>query len=137
MDKKKILIIDDEQYLSEAIKMNLEDTDKFIVETQTDGKKILEFVDDFSPDLIILDMVMPGISGIQVQEILKNSETARDIPVIFLTGTARKEDPKGQGVIIDGRYTIAKPIQADQMADVLINYLNANPNLGKKKYMDW
>ena len=64
-NKKKILIADDEPDILEILKFNLE-ADGFVVETAKDGNSAIEKAKSFLPDLIILDIMMPGKNGIEV-----------------------------------------------------------------------
>lgn len=86
-----ILIVDDEpanlNLLNELLK------DDYKVMAAKDGHKgIMIAQSSPSPDLILLDIIMPGIDGYDVLDILKNDETTRNIPVIFVTSQAAEED---------------------------------------------
>ncbi|MFA5008317.1 MAG: response regulator [Candidatus Omnitrophota bacterium] len=89
MNKIKILIIDDEEDFCKLVKMNLELNINFSVETAIEGKKGLELAKKFKPDVIILDIMMPKMSGFEVLEKLKKDTSTITIPVIMLTA---KED---------------------------------------------
>jgi DNA-binding response OmpR family regulator len=71
MSKKRILIIDDEENFCKLVKMNLELDVDFTVETATEGKKGIELAKKFKPDIIILDIMMPKMSGFEVLEKIK------------------------------------------------------------------
>lgn len=81
---KKILIVDDEKDLVEMLKMRLEANDYEII-TAYNGEEGLEKAELCRPDLILLDIMMPGISGFEVLRRLKDNAWAKDIPVIMLT----------------------------------------------------
>lgn len=86
MDKKKILIIDDEEDFNYFIKTNLERKGDLEVITATSGEEGLKAVLDCRPDLILLDIIMPQMDGFEVLRRLKSTQSdIMDIPVIMLT----------------------------------------------------
>jgi len=88
--EKKILIIDDEEDFCYFVKKNLEAISNFEVITATKGKKGIQIARKKKPDLILLDIMMPGIDGLEVLKRLKKNENTQNIPVIMLT--AKDED---------------------------------------------
>jgi DNA-binding response OmpR family regulator len=78
---EKILVVDDEQSICDLIKLDLE-FEGFVVETAYDGREALEKVESFNPDLIILDVMLPYISGF---ELCKKINEKHNIPIILLT----------------------------------------------------
>jgi serine phosphatase RsbU (regulator of sigma subunit) len=90
-EKKTVLVVDDAPANIQVVNSILKDTYK--VRIATNGAKALELVNvDPPPDLILLDIVMPGIDGYEVCTRLKNDPGTKDIPVIFLTGQTETED---------------------------------------------
>ena len=88
--EKKILIIDDEEDFCYFVKKNLEAISNFEIITATRGRKGIQLARKKKPDLILLDIMMPGIDGLEVLKRLKKSEKTQNIPVIMLT--AKDED---------------------------------------------
>lgn len=86
---KKILIVDDSPLVLRNIKSLLDV--KYRVVLATSGKQALIMVDKEQPDLILLDYEMPGMDGKDTFEALKEKENAKDIPVVFLSAVAKKE----------------------------------------------
>lgn len=86
-----ILIVDDVpknlQVLGTILKKK-----NYKVSALNNGKQAIEMVNKINPDLILLDIMMPDMNGFEVCEILKNSDTTKDIPVIFLTAKSDDED---------------------------------------------
>jgi DNA-binding response OmpR family regulator len=78
---EKVLVVDDEQAICELIKLDLE-FEGYLVETAFDGREALEKVESFDPDLIILDVMLPHISG---YELCKRINEKHNIPIILLT----------------------------------------------------
>ena len=88
--KKKILITDDEEDLCEILKFNLE-TSGFQVETANNADEMLrKKLSGF--DLFLLDIMMPGLSGLELAKQLKTNELTKSIPIIFITAKDTLED---------------------------------------------
>jgi putative two-component system response regulator len=88
--KKSILVIDDEPDAIEFVRAVLSNLGKFIIIAAKDGEEGIELVKKHLPDLIILDIMMPGQSGFDVFYSLRNDKLTKDIPVVMLTGVADK-----------------------------------------------
>jgi len=104
--KNEILIVDDDKanlmYLN-----NLLSADSTL-HMAKDGRQALKWVGEFIPDLILLDITMPGINGYEVLAELKKSERTRNIPVIFITGLSAREDEM-KGLELGADDYICKP----------------------------
>lgn len=87
----RILLVDDDDDLRKILSFLLQKRG-FITEEARDGKEGLEKIPSLKPDIIILDIVMPHIDGIQTCRILKGTPATQGIPIIFLS--AQKEDAK-------------------------------------------
>lgn len=90
MTKKKILIIDDETDFCKLVKRNLELISDYEVSIAGDGKKGFKSAKEFKPHLILLDIMMPGIDGLEVLKKLKSDSETTSSVVIMLT--ARGDD---------------------------------------------
>jgi len=88
---KTILIIEDERDLLDLVAFNLE-REGYRVLTALDGKDGLETARTRSPDLVILDLMLPGIMGTDICRVLKNSEKTANIPIIMLTAKGEEID---------------------------------------------
>lgn len=88
---KTILVIEDERDLLDLVAFNLE-REGYRVLTALDGKDGLETARTRSPDLIILDLMLPGIMGTDICRILKNSDKTANIPIIMLTAKGEEID---------------------------------------------
>ena len=89
MKNYKILVVDDEVDILDLLEYNLK-KENFIVKTAQDGKEALAVAKDFLPDLIILDVMMPEIDGIETCRLLRENTTYDNTIIVFLT--ARGED---------------------------------------------
>ena len=88
MKSKKILIVDDEEDILEFLSYNLSKED-YKIETATNGSNAITLAQDFAPDLIILDIMMPGMDGIEVCTTLRENPELNNTLIVFLT--ARNE----------------------------------------------
>ena len=93
MDKKAytILIIEDEPDISELIEYSLTQSGYSII-VSDNGEKGIEFARKHSPDLILLDLMLPGINGIDVCRVLKNDKDTSEVSIIMLTALGQEED---------------------------------------------
>ena len=82
-----ILLIDDEEHIRTLYSMRLEKVAGFKVDTASDGKEALSKISQSKPDTIILDIIMPEMSGSDVLEAIKSDKKYNKIPVLMLTGT--------------------------------------------------
>src|SRR5262245_60692559 len=89
--KQKILIVDDEPDALELVKVNLTNAG-FFVATAEDGDEALKKARSLSPDLILLDVMLPQADGLEVCKILRRDDATRDIPIIMLTARAAEID---------------------------------------------
>ena len=86
---KRILLVDDEKDILEFLSYNLT-KEGFIVKTCLNGSSAIKVIDEFQPNLIVLDVMMPGMDGIETCEIIRANSNYDDIIIAFLT--ARSED---------------------------------------------
>ncbi len=105
----KILIVDDDEDIRELVKYNLE-KEGYLVQIAVDGLDCLNKIKINKPDLILLDVMMPEMDGIEVCENLKSDESLNDILICFLT--ARSEDySQIAGLEAGGDDYVTKPIK--------------------------
>lgn len=121
--KKKILLIDDEPFITSLMAMNLEDSGRYEVREQNDSLKALETIMDFVPDLVVLDVMMPDLDGADIIYRLKNDARLKQIAVVFHTATVREAELNANGGIISGFPFLAKPATTDQMIAFIEKHL--------------
>ena len=88
---KKILAVDDERHIVRLVQVNLEKHGYEVV-TAYDGKEALAKIESENPDLVVLDVMMPFMDGIEVLQTLRKNPATRDLPVIMLTAKAQDAD---------------------------------------------
>ncbi|NCQ54559.1 response regulator [Candidatus Saccharibacteria bacterium] len=89
----KIAIIEDDSVISQMYRMKFE-ADGFDVQLANNGKRGVELVEAFLPDIILLDLQMPEMDGAEALEIIRGHEWGKNIPVIILTNLGEEESPK-------------------------------------------
>jgi len=109
---KKILVIDDEPAIAQLIKINLE-ADGYEVDTALDGMEGIEKAKASPPDVITLDVLMPGMNGFQVMELLKKNPGTADIPVIFISIVEGPQ--KDRGFHLGAVDFLTKPIEYGEL----------------------
>jgi len=91
MPKEKILVVDDEEDILELVKYNLE-REGFQITCAESGEKALKSTRHERPDLIVLDLMLPGIDGLEVARQLKQDQKTAGIPVVMLTAKGEEAD---------------------------------------------
>lgn len=123
MERKKILIIDDNNEICELIKEYLETIDDFEVKTETNSSLALAAIHAFKPDMIFLDIVMPETEGPEISRKLSWDNDTKDIPVIFLSGIVTDHDIKKRDGYLEGRPCLAKPITLKKLLACIQRHL--------------
>ncbi len=90
--KRRILIIDDETAFTRLLKMYLEEAGSYEVKTENDARESLRSAQEFRPDLILLDVLMPHLSGGDVAAQFKADPQLQRVPIVFLTAAVSKDE---------------------------------------------
>jgi len=117
----RVLVIDDEAPIRLLCRVNLEAAGMETIEAE-DGPSGLEAARSERPDVILLDVMMPGMDGWQVLEELLDDERTNDIPIIFLTARAEVRD-QARGLELGGVDYITKPFSPVDLAPLVENLL--------------
>lgn len=111
--KKKVLVVDDEEHIVNLVKLTLESD--FEVFGAYSGKEALENAKKHSPDLILLDIMMPEMDGYEVMRAMRKDDDLKKIPVIFLTAKGEWND-KMKALALGGSADyITKPFEPDDL----------------------
>jgi two-component system, OmpR family, alkaline phosphatase synthesis response regulator PhoP len=113
----KVLVIDDEAPIRLLCRVNLEAEGMNVIEA-ADGPSGLDKARDESPDVILLDVMMPGLDGWRVAEQLLDDERTVRIPIIFLTARAEFRD-RARGLDIGGIDYVTKPFNPLELAPLV------------------
>lgn len=114
---KVIVVVDDNPANLKLLKMLLS-KEGYDVRTATDGPEVLPLVERVRPDLILMDIHLPTLDGLEVTRRLKANDTTREIPVLAVTAYAMKgDDEKAMAAGCDGYIT--KPIQMNELLEAV------------------
>jgi DNA-binding response OmpR family regulator len=117
----RVLVIDDEPPIRLLCRVNLEAADMEVLEAEN-GPAGLAAARSERPDVILLDVMMPGMDGWQVLEQLLNDERTRDVPIVFLTARAELRD-QARGLELGGVDYITKPFNPTELAPLVEDLL--------------
>ena len=121
--KQKVLIVEDETSMREMLSILLEDNG-FEVLSSSNGFEGLNLVKKKRPDIIILDIVMPGMSGYMVAKNIQSDPETRNIPIILLTATA---NVAGNIMLeMPTRYRLRKPFNPDDLLNTIHSIVKQN-----------
>lgn len=112
----KILYAEDELDIQEVVKIALEDLGGFKLKVCSSGEEALQELESFKPELILMDVMMPGMDGPTTMKAIKEKPEGKNIPVIFMTAKAQMveiEELKNLGAID----VIVKPFEPMTLAD--------------------
>lgn len=105
-----IMVVDDSPFASKQIKDIVEDNGYEVIGYAKDGEEAIEFYKELKPDIVILDIIMPGFNGLETAEILKKQDPAVKILMLSsLCDAGTMEEVKSIGV----KHLIPKPLEAD------------------------
>lgn len=92
-EKKKILIVEDDSFVMDIYRTKLEQ-EGFEIETASNGMEALKKMEEekLIPDLILLDIVMPYVDGLEVLRKVRKTDSVKNVPVILLTNLSQKEE---------------------------------------------
>jgi CheY-like chemotaxis protein len=115
--KRRILIVDDESGLVRLMKLILEKTDRYQVHGETDASVALETAIRFQPDLILLDLIMPGMDGSELAAKFRATQGLQRKPIIFVSATVSRHE--GIAGRIAGFPAISKPLGTKELIELV------------------
>lgn len=120
----KVLLIDDEKNFTGMLKLNLEATGKYSVDTVNHPLQAISYIIRHKPDIIFLDIIMPDIEGPDIAIQIKENDDIKNIPIIFLTATIRDDEVQSQGGQIGGNEFVAKPSTIEKLSVIIDDHVN-------------
>ena len=111
---RKILVVDDEEGFTKLLKMNLEKEGVYEVRVENVSANALNAAHEFLPDLVLLDIVMPGLDGGDVAGQLQEDPMLKNIPIIMMTALVSQEETSQDAVAQAGAMNVLpKPVNMD------------------------
>lgn len=114
---QKVLVVDDEPHILRSLATYLE-MENFDVTTASSGFEALEKVGESIPDLVVLDVMMPGMDGFEVLDKIRAGEQTSEIPVIMLTAKDQSDDVM-TGYEKGATSYLVKPFNLDELVDTI------------------
>lgn len=116
--KCKILIIDDEEELCDMLSLRLSCLG-FETDYSYNGEKGLEKIKSFQPNIVVLDVIMPGMDGWEVCKKIKENEDTKEIKVVLLTATQGKYDLNEKARSVGAEMAFLKPVGEEKLVKTL------------------
>ncbi|HNB16766.1 MAG TPA: response regulator [Candidatus Obscuribacter sp.] len=124
----KVLLVDDDTNIRMVAVMGLEDELDWEIQEASSGQEAIQLASTQKPDLILLDMMMPGMDGISTFGKLRELDTVKDTPIIFMTAKVQPEEIESYK-ILGARGVIIKPFDpitlAQEIQDILAQKFDA------------
>ena len=113
---KKILVVDDEAGFTRLLQMNLEKSGDYEVRVENESRHAVEAAREFKPDVIVLDVVMPGMDGGDVSAALRRDVYLAQIPIIMLTALVSNDEVGSGSVVQSGdKIMLGKPVDLERL----------------------
>ncbi|MFQ5590647.1 MAG: response regulator transcription factor [Phycisphaerae bacterium] len=121
---KRIMVCDDEPHIVEGLRFLLRAPDRH-VEVTTSGKEALQCIQEQVPDLLITDIMMPEMSGLEVVATLRADAATKDLPIIIITAKGQARDA-AMAQEVWGATVVAKPFQPRKLREIVSSILEAD-----------
>ena len=124
MTGRRILLVEDDRFLRRACEVSLRQRG-FVVATAADGEEALRQVRAEVPDLILLDLLMPKVTGIEVLKALRADEATREIRVLILSNSSREQDLEEIKTLGVSGYFVKADLSLQELGDRVTRLLEA------------
>lgn len=115
MHRRRILIVDDDIELSKLMKMGIEQSGAYEVRVENDPRQAQTVALSFRPELLLMDVIMPWMDGGTVVARVREEETLKNVPVIFLTSILNKDEAASHGNRMGKDPVLAKPVSVAEV----------------------
>lgn len=123
-EKKRILVVDDQPSDSQLVKLYLERTNDFEVREENDARAALATAEEFQPDLILLDVMMPRMDGGELAACFQENPKLKGVPIVFLTSAVTKGEVEAGHGQVGGFPFLAKPVVLTELLECLRHHLH-------------
>ena len=115
---KRVLVVDDDRVIQQLLEVNLQLEGYEVVATASDGREALDKIAELKPDLVILDIMMPKMDGLEVCRHLKAEPTLAKIPIVLLSARAQDLDVR-EGLDIGADAYLTKPFDPVELLEIV------------------
>lgn len=127
MAKTRLMLVDDEEGFTNLLRMNLEKTGLFEVGVENEADSAVDAIRAFKPDVLLLDVVMPGVDGGDIVAQLRTDPELKNLPIIMLTALISREELSPDAVAeSENLIMLSKPVNMEMLLKVI------EASLGKK-----
>ncbi|MBE6451644.1 MAG: phosphate regulon transcriptional regulator PhoB [Alphaproteobacteria bacterium] len=127
----KVMVVEDEQALALLLKYNLE-KEGYEVVIESNGAKVIAEVEQHCPSLILLDWMLPKMSGVEICKLIRTKPDIKNIPIIMLTAKGQEED-KIKGLTAGADDYVTKPFSVPELMARVKTNLRRAPEISTKK----
>lgn len=131
MTKKKILLVEDDAALAAVYKSRLE-LEGFDVREVANGEDALSAAVEYRPDLIVLDIMMPKISGFDVLDIIRNTPETTNMRVVILTAMSQQKDKERAQQLGADEYLVKSQVVIGDVVERIRHHLGVQPDSDQK-----
>jgi CheY-like chemotaxis protein len=127
-ETRRILIVDNDPNVTHLVKILLERSGPYQVLEENDATEVQQTARSFKPDLILLDVLMPGLDGGEVAEQIQADRELHNTPILFQTALVTTAEAKS-GLHIQGHPVVAKPINIPELMEAIEEHLRVPSNV--------
>jgi CheY-like chemotaxis protein len=124
MNKKRIMIVDDEAPFTRLLKLSLEQTGQYAVRVENIPDRAVGAAEEFLPDLVLMDVMMPGTDGGALAARFHASVPLHTVPIVFLTAAVKREEVQARQGLIGGLPFLAKPVGLKELTQCIQRHLD-------------
>ncbi len=117
--KKKVLLVDDEKSFTNLLKLNLEQTGHYDVSVVNVSEDALATAQQFKPDIVLLDIIMPRLPGGNVAAQFEADPALKTTPIVFLTAAVRRTRIEEMEGLLSGKPCLAKPASMEEIVSMI------------------
>lgn len=122
----QVLVVEDDETMRKAL-VRLLESEGYKVISAADGTQLEKVFNNDTVDLILLDIGLPWVNGLELTEVLKAHEDLKDIPIVLISGIGSQEDLR-RGLELGAEAYIKKPFDIDILKDTVKNLIKAKPS---------
>lgn len=118
-EKTRVLVVDDEPSFTRMLKLNLEQTGDYLVETVNESPQATIKAKTFAPHIVLLDVVMPEADGGDVASALRTRAATQDVPIIFISAMVSPKESNSGFYESGGEHFLAKPVNTETLCGAI------------------